>query len=241
MLFHTFKAVILLAVVVSGLPAFAQAADKPVDSRSISVTGYGEAAGVPDQAQISAGVQTLATTVVESSQRNQAIVERIMKALDEQGIEKQAIQTANYSIWPDQRQDPRGNGEIAITGYNVNNIVNVTVDDIDKVSTVLAAITNAGANSIQGINFGVKDTASLEQSARAAAMSDARARAKALAELASVDLGEVLTISMSAGGGPPMPMMRESRFDTASAAPMPGISPGQLSVAVQVYVTFAIR
>jgi uncharacterized protein YggE len=164
-----------------------------------------------------------------------------MKALDEQGIEKQAIQTANYSIWPDQRQDPRGNGEIAITGYNVNNIVNVTVDDIDKVSTVLAAITNAGANSIQGINFGVKDTAALEQNARAAAMSDARARAKALADLASVQLGEVLTISMSAGGGPPMPMMRESRFDMASAAPVPGISPGQLSVSVQVYVTFAIR
>jgi uncharacterized protein YggE len=231
----------LPALVAIGLCGIAEAQDPATVGRSITVTGIGEAAGRPDQARISAGVQTLAATVAESSRENQAIVERIMKALDAHGIGKKDIQTANYSIWPEQRPDPSGSGQMTISAYNVSNVVNVTVNDIDTVGELLAAVTNAGANSIQGINFGVKDTAALEQRARAAAIADASARATALAELAGVKLGEVQTISMYPGGGYPAPMLGGARFDMAAAAPVPGISEGQFSVTVQVQLTFAIR
>jgi hypothetical protein len=210
-------------------------------TRNIAVSGHGEAAGRPDQARISAGVQIRASTVSEASRENQAIVERIMQALRQQGIESKDIQTANYSIWPEQHHDPRGTGEVATIGYNVSNIVNVTVNDIGTVSDVLAAVTNAGANSIQGVNFGVKDTAALEERARAAAMADAREQAEALATLAGVELGEVLTISLSSGGGFPVPMMGEARLAMSAAAPAPDISAGQVNVSVQVQVTYAIR
>jgi uncharacterized protein YggE len=233
----------LLAIFSLGLCGIAAAQvsglESSAGSRSIAVTGTGEAAGRPDQATVNAGIQTVATTVVEASRENQAVVERIMQALDKQGIDRKFIQTTNYSIWPDQRQDPRANGEITITGYNVSNVVNVTINDIAKVGEVLAAVTNAGANSIHGVNFGVKDTAALEQTARAAAMRDARVRAEALAKLAGVELGDVMTISMSSGGGYPTPMVGGARFEMA--APAPGISEGQVSVSVQVYVTYAMR
>lgn len=230
----------LLAMLSLGLCGIASAQDSSSGGRSIAVTGTGEAAGRPDQATINAGIQTVATTVAESSRDNQAIVERIMQALDKQGIDRKHIQTTNYSIWPEQRQDPRGNGDVTITGYHVSNVVNVTINDIEKVGDVLAAVTTAGANSIHGVNFGVKDTAALEQAARAAAMNDARSRAEALAKLAGVQLGEVMTISMSSGGGHPMPM-GGARFDMAVAQSVPGISEGQVSVSVQVYVTYAIN
>ena len=230
----------LLAVLGMGVCGIAAAQDSPGSGRSIAVTGTGEAAGRPDQATINAGIQTVAPTVVDASRQNQAIVERIMQALAQFDIDKKHIQTTNYSIWPEQRQDPRGNGDVTITGYHVSNIVNVTIADIAKVGDVLAAVTNAGANSIHGINFGVKDTAALEKAARAEAMADARAQAEALAELAGVQLGEVMTISMSSGGGYPVRM--GGGFDMkAASAPAPGISEGQVSVSVQVYVTYAIR
>ncbi|MDX1517418.1 MAG: SIMPL domain-containing protein [Woeseiaceae bacterium] len=235
---NNWYATALLIACATGLSGVAAAHDGT--QRSIAVTGHGEAAGPPDQATIHAGVQTLAPTVVESSQQNQAVVERIMRALDEQGIDEQDIQTSDYGIWPEQRHDPRGTGDVTITGYRVNNTVRVTIRDIDRVGKVLAAVTDAGANSIHGIHFGVKDAAELEARARAAAMADARARAAALAELAGVDLGEVLEISMAAGGGFPVPM-GGGRMEMAQAAPVPGISAGQLNVAVQVQVTYAIR
>lgn len=230
----------LLAALAVGACGQAAAQDSPAAPRTISVTGQGEASGAADQARVNAGVQTLAPTVVEASQQNQAVVARIMRALAQQGIDDKNIQTTNYSIWPEQRRDPRGSNEMTITGYHVSNTVNVTIDDIDNVGEVLAAVTNAGANSINGIVFGIRDPAELERRARAAAMAEARARAEALAELAGVALGEVLTLSMSTGGGGPVPMMA-ARMEMASAAPVPGISPGELSVSVQVQATFAIR
>lgn len=232
----------MLAAVVAVMFCGSAAAQGPAPvARYIAVSGDGEAAGRPDQARISAGVQILGSTVAEASRENQAIVERIMQALRQQGIESKDIQTANYSIWPEQRHDARGSGEVSVIGYNVSNIVNVTVNDIATVSDVLAAVTNAGANSIQGVSFGVKDTAALEKRARAAAIADAREQAEALAELASVELGEVLTISLSSGGGYPVPIMGDARLAMSADAPSPEIAAGQVNVSVQVQVTYAIR
>lgn len=235
----------LQKVLLAGVLALAVCASACADAsgpatRTISVTGNGEAEGPPDQAQVSAGVQTMAETVAEASQQNQATVERIMQALERQGIDETDIQTSNYSIWPEQRHDGQ-TGEVSITGYRVSNMVSVVIDDITKVGEVLAAVTNAGANSVHGVNFGVRDTAALEESARKKAMEDARARAESLAELAGVELGEVQTISMSSGGGGPVPMMRGQMMAMDEAAPTVGISPGQLTVSVQLNVTFAIR
>jgi hypothetical protein len=211
------------------------------ESRSISVTGQGEAAGPPDQAEVSAGVQILAETVIEATRENQTVVERIMAALEEQGIPPEKIRTSDYSIWAEQNYqnpgDPRQ--ENRISGYRVSNVVSVSIDDIEKVGDVLAAVTNAGANTIHGVQFGVRDTAALEQKAREAAMADARARAEALARLAGVQLGEIMSIS-SLSGGPPQPMMARS-FEMADTASAPGISPGQQRLSVQIHATFAIR
>jgi uncharacterized protein YggE len=230
----------LFAIVVFGLPGTAAALDDADSIRTITVSGQGEAAGSPDRATINAGVQTLASTAIESSRDNQAIIARIMQALGKEDIEDKDIQTADYSVWPEQQRDPRGDGETTITGYRVNNTVRVTVRDIQRLGEILAAVTNAGANSIHGINFSVEDTAALEARSRAIAMEDARTRAESLAELADVKLGKVLTISMASGGGYPMPMvgarMAMDEFNSA-----PAIAAGQLSVAVQVQVTYAIQ
>ncbi len=241
MIFRTYRQALLLAVMIVGVGGLAAAQDDQAATRSISVTGHGEAAGPPDQAQVTVGVQTLAATVEQSARDNQTVVARILRALDAQGIDEKDIQTANYSIWPEQQYDPRGGGEPKITGYRVSNTVRVTVNEVDKVGAVLGAVTDAGANSVQGVSFGVRDTAALEERARAAAMANARERAEALAGLAGVTLGEVQTISMSSGGGQPLPMMGVSRMAMAEAAPDPGIAAGQLSVNVQVQVTYAIR
>lgn len=228
-----------MAALAIGLVSCSDRQGSFVESRSISVTGEGEASGPPDQAEVSAGVQILADTVIEATRQNQSVIERIMAALEEQGIPQEKIQTSNYSIWAEQNyQDPRQQNRIS--GYRVSNIVSVSIDDIEKIGEVLAAVTNAGANTIHGIQFGVRDTAALEQKARVAAMTDARARAEALAKLAGVQLGEVMSISTSLSGGPPRPMMARS-FEMADTASAPGISPGQQRFSVQIHATFAIH
>jgi uncharacterized protein YggE len=212
------------------------------NQRSIMVTGQGEASARPDIATINAGVQTRAASAIEAASRNQAAVEKVMAALEDQGIAEKDIQTSNYSIWPEQRRQPRGDDEVVIDGFRVSNSVAVRVRDLDRLGELLAAVTNAGANSINGINFAVEDTAALEARAREAAMQDARRRAESLAELAGVELGDVQQIAMTAGGGYPRPIpMARMEAMAMDAAPAPSIAPGESSMTVNVQVTYAIR
>ncbi len=226
----------LLATLLAAGTAGAQVAVS--EQRSISVNGTGEASGTPDIATINVGVNTLAPTAIEASKQNEALISRVMAALTKSGIADRDMQTADYSIWPEQSHDPKGTGEVTITGYRVNNTVRVVVRDLDKLGGVLGAVTNAGVNTINGISFGIEDTGALEARAREAAMADARAKAEALAKLAGVELGDVLTLSMSSGGGYPRPM---ARMSMAHDEVSPSISTGELSIGVNVQLTYAIR
>ena len=179
MSYKFFQASTLFLCLLSVLHSAAVAADEISEQRSISVSGLGEAAGSPDRATVTAGVVTRAATVIDASKENQAAVERVMQALAKLNIESKDIQTADYGIWPEQRHDPRNSDEPVISGYRVNNLLRINIKDVARLSTLLAAVTDAGANSIQGISFGVEDPSALEASARAAAMADARQKAEA--------------------------------------------------------------
>jgi uncharacterized protein YggE len=212
----------------------------PAIPGSITVVGQGEAFGRPDQAQAQIGVEIFAETVDAATSQNQATFDRIMNALVDQGIAEEDIQTSNYSVWAEQRYSETGVSE-GISGYRVSNQVNVTIRDISKVSDVLAAAIDAGANSIYGVYFSVSDPAALEAEARAAAMADAAQRAASLAELGNVELGNITIIS-EVIGSPVQPLVRGLGGGAAEeAASAPGISPGQLSFQVQVQVTYGLQ
>lgn len=204
---------------------------------SITVVGQGQAFGEPDRAQVMLGVDIFAETVSEATSQNEETIQRIMAALTDQGIAREDIQTANYSLWAEQIYGDRGPEGIA--GYRVTNQINATIRDIGQVSDVLAAVIEAGANSIHGVSFSVSDPAELKAEARTTAMADARQRAQSLAELAGLELGEIQEIS-EVIGQPVQPLIGLGGGASAEAA-VPSISPGQLSHQVQVQVTFGIE
>jgi uncharacterized protein YggE len=227
-----------VAVITAGTAACTDSRPGATQARTVTVTGTGEAEAPPDQASINAGVQSVAATVIAASRDNEEKVRKIMEALTKQGIEESDIGTTDYSIWAQQNFE---SGQATITGYQVSNVVVVTIKDIAKVGDVLAAVTNAGANTVHGINFSVSDTEALETDARERAMADARRRAESLVALADVRLGDVITLSTSAGPSYGPMMMESAAMRMSDSAPRPTITPGQQSVSVQVQVTYGIH
>ena len=210
-----------------------------VVSGGITVVGQGTAYGQPDQANVVVGVESFAATVAEATSQNQTTLDNVMAALTAAGIAAEDIQTTNYSLYAEQIYGEKGPEGIA--GYRVSNQVNVKIRDIVLVGDVLAAVTEAGANAIYGVNFSVADPAALEAEARALAMQDAASRAASLAELGNVSLGAVTVIS-EVIGQPVMPLgLGGGGYAMEQAASAPAISPGQLSYQVQVQVTYGIQ
>jgi uncharacterized protein len=115
--------------------------------------------------------------------------------------------------------------------------MNVTVRDINRVGSVLDSAVEAGANTINGIQFDVLDRTAATSEARRAAVANARAVAEEVAAAAGVQLGEVQTINVH-GGGYSVPVYGRAAQDAAESIP---VSPGEMTISVEVSIVYAIR
>lgn len=222
----------LLALVALVLAPEASA-QSGASSTGLVVQGTGTAYGTPDQAVLTLGVEVVDPDVQTALTRADKAMTAVRDVFLGDGVEAKDIRTATFNVWREDIRDQSG----SVTGqrYHVQQDYQVTVRDLGSVGRLLAEAVQAGANNIQGIQFGISDPAALRERARASAMHDAEARAAQLADLAGVTLGRAVSIEEStSNAGPPVPMLRAQ----AAAAPVEG---GQLAVQVQVTVRYAIQ
>jgi uncharacterized protein YggE len=229
----------VLAVLVSacGPTTVNQAAPPPV--RSLSVSGSGEANLAPDIAYINIGVHTEKLTAAEAVAENTSQTEAVIAAIQDAGIPDEDIRTMNFSIWPIERYDPQTGQPTGEKTYAVDNTVYVTVRELDTLGDLIDTAIQAGANTVNSVQFDVEDKDAALQAARAEAIQDAQAKAQELAEASGVTLGELQTINFI--DSPMYPVFDGKGGGAASeaAAAVP-IQPGQLTFTVTVNVTYLI-
>lgn len=207
-----------------------------VAKRTLMVQGNGEVSLQPDMAIVSIGVSTESDSAEEALTSNSQRAQKVIQVLKNKGVDEEDIRTTNFSISPQQEWGP--NGKLLGVRYRVNNTVQVTVRNIAQLGAILDEVVRVGANNIRGIQFDVADKSEALKEARQLAVVDARTQAEQLAEAAGVTLGAVQTISVRTSGGP-VPIVREvMALDMAAEVP---VSPGQLTLSVQVNVVYEIH
>lgn len=207
-------------------PAVAQQQPAASEPDSVTVTGVGVAKSVPDQAQLSFGVESRARTAQAAIAANAAAMEKVIAALRQAGARELATQWV--SVWPVTRE------EGTIDGYSASNSVVATIA-AERAGALIDAAADAGANQISGPGLSSSDAERIYRKALADAIEQARERAEVLAKAAGRTLGEISSISE--GGSQPGPFYREAA-DAASSTP---IVPGQQETTATVSVTFDLR
>jgi uncharacterized protein YggE len=237
--------VILMAVVLTACGTNAYAQDSAATGsegstpRTMNVTGTGKVTLTPDIAYISIGVHTEGPNASQAVAENNSQTQKVVDALKSAGVAEKDIKTTNFSIYPQQKFDDKGQptGEVI---YMVDNTVYVTLRDISKVGEILDSAVKAGANNIYGIQFDVADTTEAVSEARKLAVENAEKAAKELATASGVTLGPIQTIN-SYGGGIPVPYsMGKGGGAVALDASVP-VSAGQLELSVDVNIVYEIR
>jgi uncharacterized protein YggE len=224
-------AIAILALAAASQPSHA------ADRSLLTVTGQGEAHAAPDMATITVGAVSEADTAAEALTRNSEQVSAAIDALKAAGVEARDIQTNGFSVSPRYVSDRDANTAPRIDGYRVSNSVMVRVRKLDSVGSLLDTLVKAGANDIGGINFGISSADELEDTARTAAVADARHKAELYAEAAGVRLGAIRAIDEAAGSYPmPQPVMRMKAME---AAPAP-IEAGEQTITASVRVVYEI-
>ena len=226
------SALMLTASLALPLPALAQEAMPPM----ITVTGTGTVEAVPDIATLSIGVTTQGETAAEALSANSAALDAVMARLTAAGIEARDMQTSNLSLNPNWTgYDSSSVSGPTIAGYVATNMLTIRVRALDGLGAVLDAAVADGANTLNGLTFGLADPEPVLNAARQEAVADARARAELLATAAGVKLGRVLSISEGSAPMDPVPMFRAE----ASAAPVP-VAGGELGLSANVTIFYQI-
>ena len=232
-----------LALALANTPRSSQPvaeAAAPTGERSITVVGTGKAAGKPDIARVTVGIETQAPSLQKAVDDNKAKMNGLLDTLKGLSLADKDIRTSNYSVYTERMNPPAPGAEVNTDQmiYHVTNQVDVTVRDVNQLGDVLDKAVAAGANNIYGVSFSVDDTAKLEADARAKAVADAKARAQELAQLNGVQLGEVLTVS-EVIGGPAYPMDFSAKgLGGGGSTP---VQPGELEVSMSVQITYAAK
>jgi uncharacterized protein len=204
----------------------------------ILVTGTGRVPVGPDLADLRLGVSTTRPTVEAARAASAATMTAILAALDRAGVARRDVQTSLLSVQP--QYDYRDGRAATLTGYQLADLVGVTVRDVGRVADVIDGALRAGATSLDGLSFRVADASAPEREARLAAMSAARQRADDLARAAGLTIAGVEDIAEDGAGRPPMPFAKAERMALAADVATP-VEAGSLEIAVRVSVTYRTR
>ena len=187
----------------------------------------------PDLAQVGAGVQTRSQTASDAVRANAEAMERLVERLRSLGIERQDIQTSNFSLNAEYDYNQSNGRSPVFTGYMVTNQVTVRLSRLDRVGQVLDALVAAGANNIFGPNFMLEDDREAKAVARRTAFQRAQVQATEFAQMAGYTGVRVLEVSESFQGFGPVPVAESAIQVTGAArdATTP-IEQGQVGVGV---------
>jgi hypothetical protein len=120
----------------------------------------------------------------------------VVNAIRAQDIAERYIATANFSIQPRYEDYDRN----IINGYGARNTIAVTLRDVQKLEPVLVEALEAGASTVDGVEFSVTNLRELRDRARDQAVRAALEKAEAMAGAAGMAVGSVTHINEGSGG-----------------------------------------
>ena len=214
--------------------AFVARADEMARA-TIETTGESTVGAQPDFALITIGVQSASRTAQAALADNSKATAAVIEALKGAGVEAKDIQTSDFSIWPRMSNLAKNDAEPpAIVGYTVANRVTVDERDLARLGDVIDKVVTAGANSINGVQFGVSNASVLLDQARKAAFTDAKRKAEIYASEAGVKLGALAELDET---GAAAPVYMRHALAVGAAAP---IEAGESKLSVSVHARFEI-
>ncbi|MDG0793026.1 SIMPL domain-containing protein [Cohnella ginsengisoli] len=210
---------------------------------AVTVGAEGSIKVEPDVAYLSFGVDARGKTAQEAQQASAAKFAAVEKALYETyKIDKKDVQTTNFGVQPEYNYTEK-EGQV-LKGYLATHSVRVAYRDLAGIGKLLDAVSAAGANRVDGVQFGTEKQDQYELEALKKAMTNAGAKASVLATSASRTLGPVINIVQGSAANVPIVT---ATFDQVKAAASSAagfsssVQSGQIEISASVTVQYQLK
>jgi len=211
-------------------------------TNTVSFSGEGKVLAKPDVAVVQLAIVTEADTSKIAQDENSEKSNRVISFLKNQGIEDKDIKTTSYNIYPQYTYPRFGEPvEPEITGYQVNQTVQVKIRDLGKVSGILDGVVGAGVNQVNSLSFEIDDPEELKNQAREMAIEDAKNKADGLKDQLGIKLGRIVNFSENTGGWPIPIYERALDSDGGFGGGGPSVPVGENEIVVNISITYQIK
>ena len=182
----------LIALTLAGGIAAALPAEAATpETRYVTVNSQGSIKVTPDAVRLNANVSFVAGSNKEALAKVSTVGAAVRAALTKSGILKGDIATQSITVYPEYNYT-QDKGSVLI-GYRGSQGFVVTIKNAENAGAVVDAVVAAGGNElqIQGVTPFVLDASKATESARTAAVKNAKAKATSYAKLLDAKLGRV--------------------------------------------------
>jgi uncharacterized protein len=229
--------------------SLAGAADAEESPRTISTSGNADIRVVPDEVEITLGIETRHRDLQIAKKQNDDRLAKIMGAIRALKIDPKSIQTDYLAIEPEYKTE--NNNERVVYSYTVRKNIGVVLRDIVKFDQLVADAVSAGTNHVHNIQFRTTQLRKHRDQARIMAIRAARDKAVALAKELGQKVGRPRTISEGHFGyygpystwgnrfGQSQNMMQQAGPSEGSESP--GLALGQIAISASISVTFELE
>ncbi len=195
-----------------------------------------------DQLNLSVSVITEAETAEAALQANSLKMKAVIAAIQVKEVKNKEYATGQFNISPTYTQYPNNTppeGTQKINGYRVTNSLFIQTEKMDLAGELIDAVSEAGANSVDQISFGLKDDRLYRQDAIKQATMHARQDAEDLAMAANLKLGRIQQIWLDNARAPePEPRMKMFAASLDRTTP---IEPSDVTVNANVTIVYQVQ
>jgi uncharacterized protein YggE len=248
-----FLASAILAVLAYAYFAYTQTKNWQTGPLIITVSGEGEVMARPDIGSFNFGVRAEAETASAAQEQSAEAVNEIIDYLAEAGVAEADIDNSNYNLNPRYRWEERpctaagfcpGN-ERVLDGYEVSQNITVKVRDLEQAGELISGVGQRGATNVSNLQFTIDDPANLEAEARSLAITDAQAKAEALAKDLGVRIVEMTGFYEEGRDRYPVEPYLMARSDMglggAEMAVAPSVPVGEDEIISRVNISYKVK
>ena len=236
----TIKKSILVAVPVLLVAALINpvSADAATTPRHITVNAEGTVKVTPDAVRINATVSVIGTTNKLALSQVATTSAAVREALTKSGVAVKDIATQSVTAYPEYSYT-NDKGAVLI-GYRGTQSFTIVVRNAANAGAVVDAVVAAGGDNLQvnGVSPFVLDTSKATESARAAAVKNAKAKATSYAKLLGVKLGRVEFLNETSSPSVSPPLYMASAKEVSADATV--IDLGQQDVTVTITIRWSL-
>lgn len=246
---------VTMAVVVIGWGGIGRGGNEVVSAESLPATtnsAYTVTVGAtgsimvePDVAYLNLAVETRGSKAADAQQANATKFAVVEKTLYEKfAIDKKDVKTTSFDVQPEYNYTEK-DGRV-LKGYVAVHSIQITYRKLPEIGKLFDALTAAGANRLDGVQFSTEKKDQYELDALKKAMDNAAAKAGVLATSAKRQLKGVVNIVQ--GGGSSIPInyyANESAQMKLMATPdsvaSSSVQSGQIEISTQVTVQYEMQ